>query len=1091
MTAVSEQYNSNPHYVGIGASAGGLEAITAFFKHMPVDSGLTFIVIQHLSPDYKSMMDELLSKVTEIPVQVVVDGMATQPNNIYLIPPRKIMTIFHGKLLLSAQDRSTGMANLPIDLFFHSLAEDQGCNAIGIILSGTGSDGTSGCRAIKETGGLVMVQSEMSAKFDGMPKSVIVNDLADFILPVEELPAQLLKYVNHPIATKQEHLELVAGGKSAIAKIFAMLRAKSKIDFTFYKPPTITRRIERRMSINQVNSLDEYVEFLALHPQEQTALYRELLIGVTSFWRDEEVFDALRYSLLREYIQGLDREDLRIWVAGCSTGEEAYTYGMLCLEICADLGKSVDVKIFATDIDQNALGKAGTGCYPDSIASDIPKELLNKHFIRRDDGYQVQRHLREMVVFARHDLIKDPPFTNIDMVSCRNLLIYLQPILQRRIFDGFNFSLKPGGLLVLGNSESLGDAEPYFDTLDARKKIYKSHGNRKPLLTSERFAAPDISGGFRHNATARREDHSSSIDRRVLDSFIETIAGSFLPLALIVDETNELVRVVGDPRHYLRPLSGKVSMDIAKNLVKDLTVPVTTGLTKVFKTRTEVSFSNVRVRHGSTTSKVNLSMKPLLVGRNMPLFATVLISEIKQTHELLTRKEGVKYDADMEIQQRVADLEQELQFTRENLQATIEELETSNEELQATNEELLASNEELQSTNEELQSVNEELFTVNSEYQGKISELSELNADMDNFMASSRMIALFLDMDFRIRKFSSNASSVFNVLDHDVGRPFEHISHRFKSSDLLVWSREVAASDRCHECELQSDDGDWYHLRILPYMLSRDARSGVVVVLHEINALKAVQEELQRAYQRKQLAQNLTNVATFDLSLTDGRIVWTDNAEAMLGLPRGGLAPSYAAFLQHAYPEDRVALDDCVQTAIRLGSPFQLEFRVVWPDHSLHWMYLRCAVLQDSDGNTDGLLGVMQNIDQHRANVEKNEALNRKYRQVLSALSEGVCLLDRQGEICLANAAACRLLGFKELELVGRSLCEALGSDGRCGVAVRRAMETEQSQHVMDACIARKDGTRLPIEYTISPMYANTVLEGVVVTIHPRRADFV
>ena len=957
--------NSKNIYVGVGASAGGLEAISAFFKQMPVDSGLTFIVIQHLSPDYKSMMVELLGRVTDIPIEVATEGVTALPNHIYLIPPSSNMSIFHGKLLLESQDRTSSAVNLPIDLFLLSLAQDQGSNAIGIILSGTGSDGTRGCRAIKEAGGLVMAQSEASAKFTGMPSSIIGNGLADFVLDVEELPDQLLKFVKHPLAPQAAPKEISTDPKGALAKIFAMLRNKTKIDFTFYKPPTITRRIERRITITQATSLEDYADYLVQHPQEVITLYRELLIGVTHFYRDEEVFENLRKEYLRNYIDTMTGTDMRVWVAGCSTGEEAYTYCMLIQEISEELGKSIDLKLFATDIDQEALNKGSIGLYSESIAGDLPPRLLSKYFVRKDDQYQISRSLREMVVFARHDLIKDPPFTNLDLVSCRNMLIYLQPVLQQRIFDAFNFSLRHNGLLVLGSSESLGESEQYFEPRDHRSKIYSSRGNRKPLLNSERLKARDALSsplddrGYAGRALSRSENAD---DARVLEAFIDTMVGEFLPPSMIVNEAFELIRVMGDSSRFLLPMSGKVTSDITRNLVKELSVPVATGLAKVFKSRTPVSFTNVYLRRDGLSSKVNVLVKPLVVRRNAPLLAAVVITEASAPKESTTQ-EGVKYDVDAQTMERLTDLEQELQFTRESLQASIEELETSNEELQATNEELLASNEELQSTNEELQSVNEELFTVNAEYQGKISELSELNADLENFMAASKLAAIFLDINLNIRRFTQSAKQMFNIIDHDIGRPLSHISHRLREADLLTAATQVTESGKPVNLQVMAVSGLWYRLEILPYMLSHDVQGGVIVVLHSIHDLVAAQEELQRARERELMAQALTNTTTWDLDVGANTFTWSAHAEELFGLPAGSLDNTLSAFLRHVRREDKTAVQAFFADESHVkGEYYTLEFKMVRPDQSVRPMKLRCAISEELNGVATHLAGVVHEI---------------------------------------------------------------------------------------------------------------------------------
>jgi two-component system CheB/CheR fusion protein len=954
------KHNSR-YFVGIGASAGGLEAINAFFKDMPLDTGLTFIVIQHLSPDYKSMMDELLSKVTAIPIHVVKDGIVPLPNNIYLIPPRQNMTIFHGKLLLETQDRTNNLVNLPIDLFLHSLAEDQKHNAIGVILSGTGSDGTRGCRSIKEAGGLVMVQSEASSKFAGMPKSVIANNLSDFILPVEELPAQLMNFVKHPLDAALISSEDEPSETSSLTKLFSMLRQKTKIDFTFYKPPTIMRRIDRRMSINQVYSIDDYAKYVINNPTELTALYRELLIGVTNFYRDPEVFDSILNKSLFEYIESMEGTELRIWVAGCSTGEEAYTYCILVQEILEKIGKTVDLKLFATDIDQEALNKASQGIYPESITADLPQEFISKYFTRKDDHYQIARHLREMVVFARHNLIKDPPFTKMNLVSCRNLLIYLQPVLQQRIFESFNFSLKNGGILVLGSSESLGEAESLYKGVDQQKNIFKSRGYKRSLLASERHRLPSSQLDETHTRNPHSFDKRNNDELIVLESYIDALADDFIPVSFIVNDSFELIRVTGNAKDYLAPLSGKVSTDITKNLVKDLSIPVTTGLTKVFKASSDITFSNIRIKVEGKTKKVNVVIKPLELKRSLPVMAVVIISDASSL-EFITENESIKYDADVEIQQRLADLEQELQFSRENLQATIEELETSNEELQASNEELLASNEELQSTNEELQSVNEELFTVNAEYQSKISELSELNADMENFMAASKLISIFLDTNLHIRKFMQSAKQLFNILDHDIGRPFEHLSHRLQSVDLLSMVKQVADTGLPISIDVKGEDLNWYLLRVLPYKFNHNVHGGVIIVLHEISELKASQEHIARANQRKMIAQKMTNSTYWEMNLSDGSIKWSEGAEDLFAVEKALI--NHNDFLNTIIrSEDLKRVKAEVDKILIDGEPYKTRYGISTNGNDIHLIEQHCIMLNNESNEKTHLLGVVRRID--------------------------------------------------------------------------------------------------------------------------------
>ncbi|MBK8510301.1 MAG: chemotaxis protein CheB [Candidatus Competibacter sp.] len=843
-----ELTGSPTHYVAVGASAGGLEAIELFFSHMPPENDLGFIVIQHLSPDYKSLMVELLSKKTLMPVNRAEDGMVVLPNHVYLIPPKKNLTIFHGKLLLSEQDHSKGV-NLPIDVFLRSLAEDQNEKAVAIILSGTGSDGTRGVRAIKEYGGMAMVQSEESAKFDGMPRAAIATGLADFVLPPEQMPGQLLSFAKHPYITKVERSETLLSDEQGLTRIFAILREKCKVDFTFYKPSTVTRRIERRMTINQTDDIRDYVAFLSNHPGEVVALYRELLIGVTSFFRDQDAFDRLAQLGLTEIFKNPESRESRFWVAGCSTGEEAYSLAILARETMELAGVARDVKIFATDIDRDAIHFAANGCFPESIAADVSPRLLAKYFHKKEDNFQIARSIREMVVFAQHNLIKDPPFTNIDLISCRNLLIYLQPILQHKVLEFFNFSLNPSGVLMLGTSETIGDMTDYFEVLDSKWKLYRSRGRLKPLssdntrlLSVTDTRARDLRGQF---ASVRRTLRLSE-EERVLERFLEAITHDYIPLALIVNEQLEVLHVLGDAGSYFRLPSGKVVNDISKMAARELTIPLTTGIQKVFRQRQELRFANIRLTQEGAGRLVDLRIRPLPEKKGQVSLVVVFIEEVKK-NEGAEAEVGVQsYDLSKVAEERLRDLEQDLQFTRENLQATIEELETSNEELQATNEELLASNEELQSTNEELQSTNEELFTVNTEYQSKMIELTELSNDVENLLGAPGIGHLLLDENLEVRRFSPQISRIFKLLDSDIGRPITHISHYLTSGNPLQALREVQATNQILEREVRTREEVWYLMRVAPYIVGPKTFSGAVLSFVDITHYKQLQQALAR-----------------------------------------------------------------------------------------------------------------------------------------------------------------------------------------------------------------------------------------------------
>lgn len=832
------------YYVGIGASAGGLEAIELFVKNVPKNSGLAFIIIQHLSPEYKSYMVELLSAKTTMPVRRAEDGMTVEADTVYLIPPKKNLSIYQGDLVLKEQDFSRGL-NLPIDVFLRALAEDQDGRSIGVILSGTGSDGMRGIRAIKDRGGMVMVQDEASAKFDGMPRSAISTGLVDFILTPEKMPGQILSYTMHPYVAGEECADNLLTDEDGMTRIFSILRENSKVDFTFYKPTTVVRRIERRMTVNQIQELWDYVRYLETVPGEVNALYRELLIGVTSFFRDPEVFRQIQDKWLPRLLESKAGRQVRFWVAGCSTGEEAYTLAILCQECMARMGKAFDVKIFATDIDKDAIQRAGNGEYPESIAADLSNDLLVKYFYRESEVFKVGRNIREMVVFARHNIVKDPPFTNIDLISCRNLLIYLQPVLQRKALELFNFSLKTNGILLLGTSETTGGMAEYFEPLFQKWKIYRAKGIRRPKEAGAREALVNLRDQHVPRSHVPRRGGrimKTFEEERSLNRLLQALSGDYIPLVVLVDENLQILYVSGNTEGYFSLPAGKMDTDISKMAAQELSIPISTGIAKIFKTQQDINYTNIRVTQDGLQKKVNLRIKLLPRKKGQVPLAAVLLEEVREAGNK-TATTSHTFDVEKEAAQRIIDLEQELQFTKENLQATIEELETSNEELQATNEELMASNEELQSTNEELQSVNEELYTVNAEHQGKILELTELNNDMDNLLTSTNIGTLFLDEELEIRKFTPKVKEIYNIRDSDLGRPISHLNHRIENLDPHDMFKQVRETNASTESEVRSEKGQWYLMRTLPYKIGPETFLGIVVTFIEISQVKNAQNK--------------------------------------------------------------------------------------------------------------------------------------------------------------------------------------------------------------------------------------------------------
>lgn len=878
------QENSNAplYYVGIGASAGGLEALETFFSNMPSNSELAFIVIQHLSPDHKSLMVQLLSKFTEMHIYRAEDGTLVEKNSVYLIPPKKNLTIFHGKLQLNDPDYSKGI-NLPIDIFLRSLAQDQKEKSIGVILSGTGSDGTRGIRNIKDDGGMVMVQDEKSAKFDGMPRSVIATGLADFILTPEEMPDQIISFVKHPAVTKQEYDSSLLKDKNGIARVFALLHMRHEIDFTYYKGTTIGRRIERRMTVNHVNDLRDYIKLLENMPNEIDNLYRELLIGVTSFFRDPEAFQALSKKYLPDLLENWQGNEMRVWIPGCSTGEEPYSIAILLKETMESMGKQIPLKIFATDVDNNAIMHAGNGVYPESVAADLDSQLIAKYFVRKDDHtLTVVPSLREIVVFAKHNIVKDPPFTNISLISCRNLLIYLQPVLQKKILEFFNFSLHPEGLLFLGTSETIGEMSEYFETLDQHWKVYRSRGKKRLTGMSERFVSESQIQSELPTAQQpmgqQNRQSGFNIEETYMEAILNLLGQTYFNCAVVVRDTLDIVQIYGDSEGFLKFPTGKVTNDITKVINEQLSIPLSSGLQRIIKKKKDKVYSILKMNTSEGEKNIKLQILPIPHRKGLEHRYLILLDKMDQVASSEDQIQ-VTYDIDKETEERIHDLEQELQFNKENLQATIEELETSNEELQATNEELLASNEELQSTNEELQSVNEELYTVNSEYQQKIVELTELNNDMNNFLSSTAIPTLFLDENLTIRKYTPEIGAIIQILESDIGRSLSDLSHNIMDFDLTTAIDEVQRKNRQQELEIQTRDGQWYLLRLTPYYIANKISAGVVLNFININQQKQAQQKI--AFQARIL--DSVNQPIIATDLYSNIIFWNQAATEFFG----------------------------------------------------------------------------------------------------------------------------------------------------------------------------------------------------------------
>jgi len=831
-----------PQIVAIGASAGGLEALEKLFAGLSSKSGATFVVIQHLSPDHKSMMANLLARHTAMPVVMVEQDMPIEPNRVYLIPPGSIMHMGAGKLTLTPKNPRT--LTLPIDVFFKSMAEHYGARSVGVVLSGTGSDGTRGAAAINDSGGFLIAQEPEDAKFDGMPRSVIATGLVDAILPVDQIGARLLAHINNqPIVKAAVTLEgatnpmRASSPEAALSGIMHLLLQVGGIDFQEYKTGTVMRRIERRMNVRQVTALETYLELLNDDRNEVLTLRRELLIPVTSFFRDTEAFELLSRQVIEPLVAKKQAgESIRVWMAAVSTGEEAYSVAMLFLEAFDQLKHWPTLKIFATDVEQQNVETAGAGTYPESIAAEVSPQQLERFFVKKGNTFVVKNELRQCIVFARHNLLTDPPFTRMDLVVCRNVLIYFRPAAQERALKRLQYALLPGAHLFLGSSESLGDLQKDFTTVSARHKMWEMV---RPLSFPIEVARNTGYGYPGVALSASQRSRSSRIKPTMVEQGFNTLLKAFAPpAAILVNGRHELVHSYGEVNRFLQLREGHASLDMNRILPEPL-VPVAVAL--VFKAGREgASVTSDRLKFTTPegdTEHLRLSAWPVdeADGERLTLLA------FEQLHAAAAPTEAQNtIDLDSETAERMEVLERELTATRESLQATVEELETSNEELQSTNEELMSSNEELQSSNEELQSVNEELNTVNAEYQEKIDILNRLNADLDNMAQAVAAGTVFVDEELNLTRFSPDATNIFRLRESDIGRPLDDLAHTLLYPELITDLARTLKTEGRVEKEVRGINGLHYFVRMLPYRVPSSSAKGAVITFMDVTALHEV-----------------------------------------------------------------------------------------------------------------------------------------------------------------------------------------------------------------------------------------------------------
>ncbi len=1053
--------------VAIGASAGGLEAFGEFFNAMPADSGMAFILIQHLPPDRESMIAEILSKRTTMPVAQVQDGMPVQPNHVYVIRPGHTLTIKDGVLHLGKRVETPGHSR-PVDDFFKSLAEEQRERAIAIIMSGMGSNGAAGAQAIKAVGGMCIAQDPDSAQFPSMPRHLIDAGYADYILRPPDMPEVLLQYAHHPY-TRGGRQENAASRheEQHLREIIAILRARTRHDFSGYKKATIQRRIQRRMGLNHITPLSEYTKLMRESPVESSALLDDLLIHVTGFFRDAEAWESLRSKVIVPLIAARQPgESLRCWVTACSSGEEAYTLGMLLIEEAERVNKFLDIKIFATDTAQRTLANARQGIYPGGLEADITPERLERFFHKEDEVYRVRQDLRELVIFAPQNVLQDPPFFKLDIATCRNLLIYLEPEMQQRVLSLLHFGLRDGGALFLGTSETA-SIDGLFETLDKKARIFRRIGKPQngPLTLLPRTPV-----GLREKVLA---EHVDPIPRSVAQLTRRTLLAHHVPAAVTVDRDFRIVYFQGNTHPYFSQPTGEPTRDLMAVIRDSVRGAVRTALQRAVKENGTAIVMDGWILTEQGRRKVVVTASPLEASAHPPLY---VVSFKEQADLALTPVQG-HAPADPRA------LDEELQHMREELQSTIEELQTSNEEQKASNEEITCINEELQSTNEELetskeelQSLNEELTTVNSQLLAKIEEHQASSNDLNSLLVSTDIAVVFLDRRLRIRRYTPAMKSLMELISTDVGRPLRDLSWKFSDPELLADVQAVLDTLVPIEREIRAEGDRWYIRRVLPYRTPEDRIDGVVMTFMDISERKRTAAALA---ERARLL-DLSNDAIIVRDVHNRVIYWNHGAAELYGwTPKEAIGKD----LQELVHTDADIPHEQLIAELQKHDRLEREVVQVARDGRRITALCRWALDRDADGKPGAILTTATDMTAHKLAGEKARANEEHFRLLMDSVRDfGIFLLDPHGRISAWNAAAERLLGWTEKEALGQSGSLIFTPEDRAAAIPEKELAharahgaaTDERWHL------RKDGSRFWASGVMSAIRPGGVLLGFV-----------
>ena len=1077
----------NPAFsvVGIGASAGGLEAFTQLLRALPVDTGMAFVLVQHLSPNHASALAEILSRATSMPVAEVVAESALEPNHVYVIPPDRAMLMVRGHLRLLA--RNTHGKQHPIDQFFRSLAQNQRHMAIGVVLSGTATDGTLGLEDIKAEGGITFAQDE-SAQQQGMPHSAVASGCVDFVLPPAAIAAEIARIGKHPLvrapAGKQRAEEAPPGGlhgKASLAPILSLLRSATGVDFAQYKVSTLQRRISRRMVLQHQYAIEDYTGYLKRTPGEAEALYQDILINVTSFFRDSEVYEELKHKIVPELLANRSRHDpLRAWVLGCSTGEEAYSLAMVFTEALESANGQTSAQVFATDVNALAIERARAGLYSKERLLDVSRERLRRFFVEQNGDFRVSKPVRDMCVFSRHNVMSDPPFSRMDLVTCRNLLIYLEPEVQAKIIPVLHYALKPKGFLVLGASESIGRFAELFGAEEGKHKIFaKKPGSGRvphlPLPSTRSSGAPERSSAVpQHPRAPAGLDLAQTLGSTDVHKEADRLLASFAPPAVLVDANLEILQFRGDTEPYLVPAQGKASHSLLKMARADLMLPLQTLLHRASKDGTALRERGVRIQSEGKPREIELEVLPVKgnvahEGCFLVLFKEA-VSALPREGKAKAARAGSAPESSSTAD--VVRLEQELASTREHLQALMEQFEAANEELQSSNEESQSTNEELQSINEELetskeeiQSSNEELTTVNDELRNRNNELGLLNGDLTNLISSVNLAVVIVGRDLRIRRFSPMAEKLLSIIPTDVGRPITDIRTKLVLPDLDPLLIRTIDTITPLEREVQGADGRWYSLRIRPYLTADNKIDGAVLTLVDIDAIRRAREYAETivATVREPLL-----VLDADLRIQGAGRAFYDTFQCTREGTQGRLFYELDGG-RWDVPELRRLLGELLSKNVAFDAfPLEREF----PRSGRKSLLLNARRFSVPGEPRPSILLAIDDVTLHSQSAAALKVSETRYRRLFESAKDGILILDaKTARITDANPFFDELLGYTHAELLGKELWQiGVFKDAEASVAAVAELQRKGYIRYEDLPLKTKAGKTIDVEF-VSNVY--------------------